>query len=96
MKGMRDEHSLLHVYCVGLDTTGGKGIEQNKGKQRHACVLSRLFICRTYEQHIIGPSFFPMSCTEWGGVGMAGVDLGLQCDAFLPCTVQKNEKEDFP
>ena len=29
MMGMRDEHSLLHIHCIGLDTTGGMGIEHS-------------------------------------------------------------------
>jgi hypothetical protein len=36
---MRDEHSLLHIYCIGLDTI--EGIEHNTkikvNKGMHAC-----------------------------------------------------------
>jgi hypothetical protein len=83
--GMRDEHSLLHIDCMGLDTNwGNRTITQNKGKQRHACVLLRLFICRTYEAGN-RTSFFPMSfMVGWGGVGWEWLafDLGFwQCDA---------------
>jgi hypothetical protein len=57
---------------------------------RASCAFSYVGIMK---QHIIGPSHFPMSSTEWGGVGMAGVDLGF-CNAMPSSLVlySKNEK----
>ncbi len=77
--GMRDEHSLLHIHCIGLDTTGGMGIE-HKIKVNNGMNIVRLFICRTYEathHRAVILSYVIHGWMGWGVVGMAGVDLGF-------------------